>query len=288
MQGLKIGFIIIVGLAFFFATCEKKEEQPPVVEEKAPVIQEKPAVCIWNKASLRNGPTSASKWLSSMNLGERVTYMGVSEIDSTDKKKERQYHKIRLSDGKEGWASEYVIAIDARSAVVTAEVTMHKRPDLVTFTDKKFQPMEFVAVLQSENEWLEVTGAEKKKSGWIKDGYVSYKDEDIALALLANQALQQDDTEAQKVRISELVKNPAFSNSVFIPELNKILIDSESVEEETEAMVEEDTVTPRLINRVMAILRHVCMVEGIDMKWRDIYDKKQRRIRELKEEEYEE
>jgi hypothetical protein len=152
-----------------------------------------------------------------MALGEKLLCLGEDRVDTSDKN--RKYFKIRLSDGKEGWAPEFSLAIDAKPAVVAQKTAIYLRPDLVTITDNEFVPMEFVAVTKPENEWCEAKGQEGKKKGWIKSSSVSLKDEDITVALLAMKAASEPDKNKKKEKIEAIVNNPAFSNSTFIETL---------------------------------------------------------------------
>ena len=180
------------------------------IEEK----KDTQSVCIWDKASLREKPLKDGKWLSAMALGERVIWTGEEQIDATDKK--RKYLNIRLSDGTEGWASEYVIAKNAIPSVIIKKASIYRRPDLITITDKEFKAMDFVAVLGSKNDWIEVTSEQNKIKGWIQAAFISPKDEDITVAILASKAYAEKDTEKMEKQIDFILNNPQFSNSVFI------------------------------------------------------------------------
>jgi hypothetical protein len=137
-----------------------------------------------------------------------------------------------LSDGKEGWASEYSLAIDAKPAVAIQRTVIHLRPDLVTVTDKEFSPMEFIAVSKPENEWCETKGMEGKKKGWIKSNSISLKDEDITVSLLANKAMAETNKDKKKEKIEAIVNNPSFSSSMFMDTLKLYLEKMTSIGQE--------------------------------------------------------
>ncbi len=176
-----------------------------------------PSVCIWDKASVKSEPTQKGAFVSSMALGEKVICLGEDKVDPADKN--RKYYKIRLSDGKEGWASEYSLAIDAKPSVAIQRTMIYLRPDLVTVTDKEFSSMEFIAVSKTENEWCEARGQEGKKKGWIKANSVTTKDDDITVALLGLKALTETNKDKRKEKIDAIVNNPSFANSIFIDSL---------------------------------------------------------------------
>ncbi|MFQ5603434.1 MAG: SH3 domain-containing protein [bacterium] len=222
MSHSRILFVFLSLMLFFFTTgCQKQSEQKVEALPPEPVAQEQPAVCIWDGASVRAQPSRAARMLSSLSLGETLTFLGHSTVDSTDKN--REYYKIRLSDGKEGWTSSYLVVVDARAAAVVKKSYLYKRPDLLTVTDETFEPMNMVAVVSEQSDWLEVIGEKRKKKGWIKNRDLSFKDIDVAVAILAVKAMRVNDDAKQKEQLSAIVENPVFSESVFIEELQQRL-----------------------------------------------------------------
>ncbi|PWJ40152.1 SH3 domain-containing protein [Sediminitomix flava] len=163
-------------------SCGVQKEEKAQTENQ---VTEAPAVCIWDGISLREGASADSKWLGSISLGESVTYLGLEEVDTLSKKK-RSYYKVRLSDGKEGWSSIYGIALNAKPGVLVEESIIHKRPDALTASTKSFNLGEFIAVKDIKTGWVEVVGAEGKKSGWIKNQGIKEESEEVAAAILIN------------------------------------------------------------------------------------------------------
>jgi hypothetical protein len=218
---------IFLSCIFIFAgfVCEEEKKTEPVPEVK-PVPVEKPkveipSVCIWDITPVKIEPMQKGRWISSLALGEKVIWLDEERADITDKNK--KYLKIRMSDGKEGWVSDYTLAVDAQPAVAIHKSIIYMRPDLVTITNNEYAPMEFVAVSKLENEWCEAKGLESKKTGWIKSESVSIKDDDIAVALLAYKAFAETDKNKKKEKIEAIVNNPMFSNSIFIDTLKSAL-----------------------------------------------------------------
>jgi hypothetical protein len=146
-----------------------------------------PAVCISTGTPLRAEPKNEGKWISSMILGESLTYLGETKADSANPQQE--YYRVELSDGKLAWARSYGILLNATPAAIITETPVYKRPDLVTKTDKSFKTVEFVAIIGEKDDWAEVVGAEKRKSGWIKKESLSTNAEDVAVATLAQKDL---------------------------------------------------------------------------------------------------
>ena len=235
-------FLGVILIAAVTSSCQKKQEQQVVKEEPKPIVEEVkevPSVCVWDGASVRADASMKAKWISAMALGEKVTWLGEEKIDSTDKN--RRFLKIRLSDGTEGWSSEYVIATDAKPAVVYKEAPVYRRPDLLTVTDVVFEPMEIVAITGSDGDWIEVVGKENAKKGWIQSKLVSTKDTDVAVALLAGKALAEKKDEKKKEKLQSIIDNTAFAGSIFIEDLEMKLKEMQPEEMETQETDSSET-----------------------------------------------
>jgi len=192
-------------------------------------------ICIWDKAVLRGIPSRKNgKFLSAIALGEKVTYLGESRIDSTDKNLE--FLKIRLSDGKEGWTLAYVLVRNAIPAAIIQRTFVYRRPDLLTVTDKTLEPMDMVAITKIDGDWLEIVGNQRKRSGWIKNTGVSKREEDVAVAILATKAFREKDPGKRQLMLEAIVENPELSSSVFMAGLRATMNPLPSAEEMREGL----------------------------------------------------
>jgi uncharacterized protein YgiM (DUF1202 family) len=180
------------------------------------------AVCVWDNVSLKEAPTESSKWLSSISIGEKVTYLEETK-DDTAGKKSVTYYKIKLKDDKTGWALSDFIIVGSKPAVISKDVELYSRPDLLTKTGKMFKAMDIIAVKSEQNDFLEISGKRQEgkwiEAGWIKSNGISYSDIDIAVAKYARKALEIKDSKKRADAIKEIVNNPDFSGSIFISTL---------------------------------------------------------------------
>jgi hypothetical protein len=217
--------VLLFALLVALVACgDGKPTEEKTTVEKPVVAETKAAVCVWDKGSVRETPTKDGKWLNAMSLGEKVTWLGETVSDSTSGNTTTDYYKVKLSDGQEGWVSEWVVEIDAQPAVMTAETQVFKRPDLITGTKTKLDKMEFAAIIKTEGEWAQFVGSQKKKKGWIKAAGFSTDDVDIAVGLLATKALAEKDSSKMAEKINEILDNNAFQSSVFLNDLEKALL----------------------------------------------------------------
>lgn len=212
--------LITVMLITLACEPESRTSQEAEKEEANTVHRSVPAVCVWDGASVRKGHSANSEWITSLSLGEKVTWLGIEQPDSA--KPDRSYYKVMLSDSTVGWSSEYVIA-QGEPGVVVTETPVFKRPDLITMTQTTLQPMSFVAVIESDGEWVRIVGNQNKPKGWIKLDSISLQESDVAVGVIYTkmQGLEDEDEKHQKLK--ELISNPVFENSVFIDELKKEL-----------------------------------------------------------------
>jgi hypothetical protein len=224
MRAKIIGLFLTCILILLSFNCQEKKKPVQIEVQLAPVekpMEGVPSVCIFDNSTVKSEPSQKGKLISTLAAGEKVIFLKQEKLDSADRNK--KYIKIKLSDGKEGWALDNSLAVDAKPAVAICKTIIYLRPDLVTITNKEFLPMEFIAVTKPENEWCEAKGRELKKTGWIKSIYTSVKDEDITVALLANKALAETSKDKKKEKLNAIINNPSFSNSIFIDTLKTCL-----------------------------------------------------------------
>jgi hypothetical protein len=194
---------------FFLFACKSKTYHPGNNDQKAPERMQ--AVCISTGTPLREEPRKEGKWISSMILGEKLTYLGETKADSANPQQE--YYRVELSDGKLAWARSYGIIVNATPAAVIAKTPICKRPDLLTKTDKWFQVVEFVVVVSEKDDWVEVVGAEKRKNGWIKKSTISINADDVAVSTLAQKDLLNKNGEIINDKLSVFIESLPEANS---------------------------------------------------------------------------
>lgn len=173
------------------------------------------AICLWNQAGLRSQPGRGkdADWITAISFGEVVNLTGEEQtVESSD----RNYLEMELSDGKKGWSYGYLFAVDAMRATALQDVEIYKRPDLLTFEGKKFERGEIFAVKSGgKDEWVEVVGKERDKSGWMrKEGAKYSTDEiDVTVAILIDRAMNESDPKAREEALRDIAENSTFSSS---------------------------------------------------------------------------
>ncbi|MFP4164313.1 MAG: SH3 domain-containing protein [Chitinispirillaceae bacterium] len=235
------GLILTVSaVSLMYAGCgdsesdsEAKKPETRKQTEQAVQAQPKPEpediVCIWDGVAIRDTCSSKGKYLANISLGEVVKFLGETGIDPTNKK--REYLKIQLSDGKSGWANGYCLARDARAAAVKEPAVIFKRPDVLTMTDKKLEPTEFVAISEEKDGFVQVVGEKRKKKGWVKKDFLVENKEEVAMAVFISKKLGNDFSDAEK--LSQVIDLAPYPNSMFMSRIEKKLSDLKAAPEET-------------------------------------------------------
>jgi len=217
------------------ATTEMESEP----EASEPEMTEVTVYCLYDKLSIRDDAGRDAKWLASMNLGEKVTFTGELKEDAAQDN--REYAKIRLSDGKEGWAPTNLLLMEGSIAVTLDEVSMYDRPDLLTKNSKAIPRMTIVGVYNGQDDWTEIKGIPQGESwytsGWTKSPRVSDDAEDIAAALMIARALGEEDATKKQEALESVVSD--FSNSVFAVDASEMLADMMTGDMDAEEGMEE-------------------------------------------------
>lgn len=218
---------LFLGAILFLSACSSNNEnKDQSSQEEAPeeivVPVQVPAVCIWDKISVRESAGAKAKYVTSLSVGESLTYLGQ---DSTIK--EKTYANVLLNDGKEGWALKSFIVNEAKPAVVLADISLYSRPDLLTKSDKIFKMMDIIASIEVQGDWMKIkgrrSGAKWMDEGWVKSGNISFEAVDIAGAKFALEALGIEDDTERATALAEIINNTDLAGSRFIAELESHL-----------------------------------------------------------------
>lgn len=250
--------IIAISLAFLMIGCKGKKTSTPKKETitstqttktndkyttstNVKTTNNSDAVCILDKLSIRNVPCKKGKWLASMSIGEQITYTGEKVTDSISKK---DYSKVVLVDGKEGWTRSDFIVVGGKVGAMLDEAVVYKRPDLLTKTNKKYSPMDIIAVMNTQGDWIRVKGKRKQgkyvEESWIKSNNISNNPVDIATAKYFSTALLKNDNTKKIKELQEITNNSDLSESKFIPLIKEQIIELQQREESVEPVVNDE------------------------------------------------
>ena len=217
-----ICYFLLIATAFITFSCNSGSSSQSSADNKDSALS---AVCIWDNISLKETPDEGGKWICSISIGEVVTYLEETKEDNSGKKP-TSYVKVKLKDGKEGWAMADFIVLNSKPAAITEDIEIYSRPDLLNKTGKSFIKMDIIAVKSEKDGFIEVKGKRKGgkwiESGWLKSKSISYEAVDIAVAKFAGKALEISDLKKREEAINEILKNSDFKGSIFISSLTSI------------------------------------------------------------------
>jgi hypothetical protein len=228
---------LFILMALILSGCKGKETEQTTEEGKEPVstpAEKVLAVSVFESVPVRAEPKKKGKYLTSLNLGETMKYLGETVADSNEPK--RQFYKVELSDGTVAWARTYGVIVDATPAAIISETPIYKRPDLVNKTSMTFHPLEFVVIVGEKEDWVEVNGVNKKKKGWIKKQYLKTKDEDVAVSTLAYRSILSIDGGLKPENVTKFLDELPYKNTAFDGYLQSIA--DEQVNQAVEESIE--------------------------------------------------
>jgi len=180
------------------------------------LIAQTASICIEDGMSLRSEASKTSKLITTISLGEEVSWMGHTEKDS---KTGQEYYDIKLSDGSTGWILTRAIATGAKAAVITKAAPTYLRPALLQATGQSIEPLAIIAVVdqQDNNKWIKVIrGAldnPAREPIWLTEYSVSFDKNDLGLALLMLRAVASPNDIAKRNAVALAQKDEIYKRS---------------------------------------------------------------------------
>lgn len=209
----KLTFYLCIILLPIISSCDSSapDESVHSVSDDPQII----GVSVWDRISTRNEPRRASSSTTLLSLGESFLYLDTFAIDSAYNN--TKFLKARLSDSSIVWVYGFASVLNAKPAVITNDVPLYMRPDLLTITDKRINAMQIVAVIEEWDNWIKVVNEKKERVGWIKKDFITYNTIDLAFALIAKRKLEEKDPELRIENLEDLLENNPYPASIFIP-----------------------------------------------------------------------
>jgi len=216
--------LLIISL-YHFTACDNGSPGESV--HTAPDTPRVIGVSVWDRISTRSEPRRSSASTTLLSLGEKFLYLDSAAIDSAYNNTE--FLKVQLSDSSVAWVYGFASVLHATPGVVTKNVPLYMRPDLLTISDKELQAMEIVAVTEEWDDWIRVVNEKKANVGWIKKEFITYNTVDLAFALLAKRRMAEEDPEQKIKNIEALLENNPYPSTVFMPEVRERLEDEKEI-----------------------------------------------------------
>ena len=249
MNNLKT-FILLFIFAIFISACGEDTENTSDTDtdndiENAEVAEDAKVICMWGAVSLKKTPEAKGKYVTAIYLGETAKYLGETVTDSTNKKRIRDFLKVELTDGTKGWVQANLMAVDAEPFAVKEKSKLYKRPDILSAGKDEFEKMQFVVVVETQDDWVKVRGKKRANqyltTGWVKSNHLTGDKIDITVAILTERALSKGDNEKKLEALNEILENTDFSSSIFSGDVRSLVdeLSTPAVEEAVEEEYEE-------------------------------------------------
>lgn len=233
MQKNNTPSLLIVILATLAFHCQQNQSGNEQLAEARPdtVV----AVCIWDNISVRSLPDADARWITALSLGESVRSTQIVEVDSANDN--REYVRVLLKDGTEGWALHDFVVPESEPAVFLSDTDIYQRPDLLTRTDKQFSKFDIVAIVEQQDDWVRVKGRRSEakwlSDGWIKIGNLSKDEKDIAAAKFILDAIDEESPEKQVEALQKIAGSAELETSLFIPMIDDLIMELQYMDSDT-------------------------------------------------------
>jgi len=212
-------FLPRILLLLFLSACTHSTPEQPGIDLNE--NHEITGVSVWDRISTRNQPVRNSPSNTLLSLGESFIYLDTFAIDSSYNN--TKFLKARLSDSSIVWVYDFASELNSKPAVITNEVPLYLRPDLLTITDERINTMEIVAVVDEWNNWIRIVNEKKANRGWISKEFITYNTVDLAFALLVKRSMAEEDLEEKINNMEDLLEKNPYPNTIFISEFRKMV-----------------------------------------------------------------
>lgn len=244
-------------VAVFLAACggesttEETSDLPEVDETEEPsndIADEDLALSIWEGHSVRTGMGAGGEWVATVTFGEKLELLGET---GTDEKSKKEYTKVRLLDGKEGWVRSDMIHQGGTLAAITEEAQVYSRPGISNIKDEMLAPATLVVLIGKSEEFVEYTarnnGSNRSKGWLLGDQSYTTDQDDIAVAIMLSKAMAEKVPAKKQEKLQAIANNSKYAESPFIRIVNEELKSAEVAEElsDDQLMITGDNVNVR-------------------------------------------
>lgn len=160
------------------------------------------------------------EWVEALTLGDKVTLLG-GITKAKYNGNEREYYKVKLASGKEGFVRSNLLGVEGTLGVVKADSSfLYSEPRDVKITEKSLVRAQVVVVLKSgaTDQFIPVVGYDEAKdvpfsSVFVTKEDVSINDVDLNTVILLTVAKAQKNPTLKKNLLT--VASTKYSTSIF-------------------------------------------------------------------------
>jgi hypothetical protein len=220
--------ISLILASIVLISCTEKAALEPAAPDE-PVVKEIESVVRFEGLSLRD--TAGGTRIEQLYWGEKVVFLDELAKGSDDK----EYVKLRRSNGKEGWSREPYIVRDAVPAAIIEDTVLYSSPDIGAVLTKTLKRGLIIAIDNSFTnpdfsliQWWDPVADVIDGGYYIKNKVLTQSREDITVARLLYAASKEKD-ENRLTFLNTAFKE--FPKSVFRIDVENALMGDEDTQQ---------------------------------------------------------
>jgi uncharacterized protein YgiM (DUF1202 family) len=176
------------------------------------------ALSTWEGHSVRTMSGAGGEWVATVTFGEKLELLGETEKDA---KSQKDFTKVRLLDGKEGWVRADMIHTGGELAVIREESQIYSRPGISNIKDEVVAPGTLIIIIGNNEEFVEFTArnsGNNRQKGWML-GARGYSTDaiDISVGIMYRKALDEKLPEKRSAKLQAILDNSSYTASSLIP-----------------------------------------------------------------------
>lgn len=233
-----------MGIATMLFACKSNSNETQSNTPEEQPVEKVKAVSLYNYSKYGLGVykdmANLKKSIAHIKLGEEITSMGITAVDTSSEKK-REYLKVELSDGTQGWCYANYVIPNSYPGVIVEATPVYERPDILTkMAKKEYAELEIVAVMESKGEWLKVKGINLMKEGWINKKSISNKKEEVASAIMARYEIFDVKGNLLEENIKKFVESAPYPNTMVVSTIREMMSPEDEAADEELIIGEEE------------------------------------------------
>ena len=215
---MKIIYPCLIFPALIISCSGNKNDSGFSTSEKITLTE---AVCIMDEIPIYEESRINSPIVSSAQLGEIVQL--VNPQTSIQEPDPGKLYKVRLPEGSNAWISGAGILTQVKPAAILKETAIYTDTGAGTPTGKSFKQAEYAVVTSENDAWVKLTGAGKRKIGWVKKEMISTDPSDIHVAILAHSYLLEKNGNLMTDKLPDFIRQLPDKNTKLALELQKTM-----------------------------------------------------------------
>lgn len=186
--------------------------QSDIFFEETPQRRGNFSAAITDRVPLLANPGKNSEIITPIFFTEELEHLG---REAFVKKDRLNYIYVETADGNRGWVDDQFVVRGGGPAVLIADAPLYTKPGTFsTATGLRFSAGELVILSDWKDNWVYVTGENKRKFGWIEDyNRLSTLSSDIEIGGKIRRAMMIPNPNDRIIALRDIGNTPSFMGS---------------------------------------------------------------------------